>query len=73
MVDRGQSGDAPWTHGGADRGHGGALTGAWPPTTPVRQSSPVGAKKGEEEHGELGSGLTGARAALKRPGDGGAR
>jgi hypothetical protein len=34
-VDRGRSGGAPWTHGGADRGHGGALTGAWPPTAPV--------------------------------------
>jgi hypothetical protein len=28
--------------------------------------------KGREEHGELSSGLTGARAALWRPGDGGA-
>jgi hypothetical protein len=51
----------PWTDGGADRGgpgHGGALTG--------------GGAKGIEEHGELGSGLTGARVALWRPGDGGA-
>jgi hypothetical protein len=39
-VDRGRSGGALWTHGGTDRGHGGALTGA--------------------------------RAALRRPGDGGA-
>jgi hypothetical protein len=28
--------------------------------------------KGREEHGELSVGLTGARAALWRPGDGGA-
>jgi hypothetical protein len=31
-----------------------------------------GGAKGREEHGQLGSGLTGARAALWRPGDGGA-
>jgi hypothetical protein len=31
-----------------------------------------GGAKGREEHGELGSGLTEARAALWRPGDGGA-
>jgi hypothetical protein len=31
-----------------------------------------GGAKGIEEHGELGSGLTGARVALWRPGDGGA-
>jgi hypothetical protein len=46
-VDRGQSGGAPWTHGGADRGHDGALNGAWPPAAPVRQSSPVGVHNGE--------------------------
>jgi hypothetical protein len=28
----------PWTDVGADRGHDGALTGAWPPAAPVRQS-----------------------------------
>jgi hypothetical protein len=41
----------PWTDAGADRGHGGALTGAWPPATPVRQSSPVGAQNGEGSEG----------------------
>jgi hypothetical protein len=51
-VDRGRSGGAPWTHGGADRGHGGALTGGWPPAAPVRQSSPVGTQNGE---GSMGS------------------
>jgi hypothetical protein len=50
-VDRGWSGGAPWTHSGADRGHGGALTGAWPPVVPVRQSSPAGAQKGERSMG----------------------
>jgi hypothetical protein len=32
----------PWTDTGMDRGHGGALTGAWPPAAPVRLSSPAG-------------------------------
>jgi hypothetical protein len=50
-VDRGRSGGAPWTHGGADRGHGDALTGAWPPAAPVRQSSPAGAYNGEGSEG----------------------
>jgi hypothetical protein len=50
-VDRGQSGGAPWTHGGADRGHGGALTGAWPSAAPVHQSSPAGAHNGEGSEG----------------------
>jgi hypothetical protein len=50
-VDRGRSGGAPWTHGGADRGHGGTLTGACPPVAPVRQSLPVGAQKGERSTG----------------------
>jgi hypothetical protein len=43
----------PWTDAGADRGHDGALTGAWPPTTPVRQSSPAGAQNGEGSEGNL--------------------
>jgi hypothetical protein len=50
-VDRGQSGGAPWTHGGADRGHGGALTGAWPPAALVYGSSPVGAQQREGDVG----------------------
>jgi hypothetical protein len=50
-VDQGRSTGAPWTHGGADRGHGGALTGAWPPAAPVRQSSPAGAQNGEGSAG----------------------
>jgi hypothetical protein len=64
-----------WTDASTDRGgpeHGSALTGARPPTAPVRQSSPGGGAKGREEHGELGLDLTGARAALWRLGDGGA-
>jgi hypothetical protein len=36
----------PWTDAGADSGHGGALTGAWPPAASVRQSSPAGAQNG---------------------------
>jgi hypothetical protein len=50
-VDRGQSGGVPWTHGGADRGHGGTLTEAWPPATLVRQSSLVGEQNGEGSEG----------------------
>jgi hypothetical protein len=50
-VDRGRSGGAPWTHGGADRGHGGALTGAWLSAALVRQSSPAGAHNGEGSEG----------------------
>jgi hypothetical protein len=60
----------PWTDIGADRRHGCALTRAWPLAAPVRLSSPAGAQNGEG-HGKLGSGLTGARAALWKPGDGG--
>jgi hypothetical protein len=41
----------PWTDTGADRGHGGALTGAWPPTALVRLSSPAGAQNGEGDTG----------------------
>jgi hypothetical protein len=38
---------APWTNGDTDRGHGGALTGAWPPAAPVHGSSPAGAQQRE--------------------------
>jgi hypothetical protein len=41
----------PWTDVGADRGHSGAVTGAWPPAAPVRQSSPVGVQNGEGSEG----------------------
>jgi hypothetical protein len=37
----------PWFDTGVDRGHGGVLTGAWPPAAPVRLSSPAGAQNGE--------------------------
>jgi hypothetical protein len=41
----------PWTDAGADRGHNGVLTGAWPPAAPVRQSSPAGVQNGEGSEG----------------------
>jgi hypothetical protein len=41
----------PWTDASADRGHGGVLTGAWPPAAPVRQSSTAGAQNGEGSEG----------------------
>jgi hypothetical protein len=40
-----------WTDAGADRGHGGALTGAWSRAAPVRQSSPTGAQQREGNAG----------------------
>jgi hypothetical protein len=40
-----------WTDAGADRGHDGALTRAWPPAALVRQSSPAGAQNGEGSEG----------------------
>jgi hypothetical protein len=50
-VDRPGGLGPPWTDASADRGHGGTLTGAWPPAAPVRQSSPVGAQNGEGSEG----------------------
>jgi hypothetical protein len=50
-VDRGRSGSAPWTHGCADRWHGGALTGAWLPAAPVHGSLPAGTQNGEVSEG----------------------
>jgi hypothetical protein len=58
-VDRPGALGPPWTDTGADRGHVGALTGAWPPVALVRQSSPAGAQNGE---GSMGSS---ARASLE--------
>jgi hypothetical protein len=52
----------PWTDAGADNGHSGALTGAWPPAAPVRRSSPTGAQNGE---GGTGSSIR-ASPELKR-------
>jgi hypothetical protein len=40
-----------WTDAGADKGHGGALTRAWPPAAPVRQSSSAGAQNREGSEG----------------------
>jgi hypothetical protein len=50
-VDRPRVLGPPWTDAGADRGHGGMLTGAWPPAAPVHQSSPAGAQNGEGSEG----------------------
>jgi hypothetical protein len=43
----------PWTDTGADRGHDGALTGAWPPAALVLQSPLAGAQNGEGSEGNL--------------------
>jgi hypothetical protein len=40
-----------WTDAEVDKGHSGALTGAWPPAAPVRQSSLAGAQNGEGSEG----------------------
>jgi hypothetical protein len=60
-VDRGRSGGAPWTHGGADRGHGGALTGARPLASAEHGSSPAGVQQREGNVGSSASSLYGAR------------
>jgi hypothetical protein len=46
-VDQGRSGGAPWTHGGADRGHGGSLTEARPLASAEHGSSPTGVQQRE--------------------------
>jgi hypothetical protein len=43
----------PWADVGADRGHGGTLTRAWPSAAPVHQSSPMGAQNREGSEGNL--------------------
>jgi hypothetical protein len=74
-VDRPDVLGPPWTDAGADKGHGGALTGAWPPATPVCQSSPAGAQNREGSEGnsarvspELGR-LCGGRATTVQNGE----
>jgi hypothetical protein len=65
----------PWTDGGTDRGGAGARWHTHWSSVSGRSDAPNlagGGAKGREEHGELGSSLTGARVALWRPGDGGA-
>jgi hypothetical protein len=52
-VDRPGMLDPPWTDTGVDRGHGGALTGGWPPAAPVRQSLAAGVQNGEGSEGNL--------------------
>jgi hypothetical protein len=50
-VDRPGALGPPWTDAGAESGHGGALTGAWPPAALVRQGTPAGAQNGEGNEG----------------------
>jgi hypothetical protein len=50
-VDRPGVRGPPWTDTGVDRGRDGALNGAWPPTAPVRLSSPAGMQNGERSTG----------------------
>jgi hypothetical protein len=61
----------PWTDAGTDRGHGGALIGAWPSAAPVRQSSPAGAQNGEGSEGNSARVSPELGRPLWRPGDGG--
>jgi hypothetical protein len=64
-VDRSGALGPPWTDGGTDRGGAGAWQRAHRSSTSGRSGAPKltdGGAKGREEHGELGSGLTGARA-----------
>jgi hypothetical protein len=52
-VDRPGALGPPSTDAGVDSGHGGVLTGARPPATLVRQSSPAGVQQIEERTGNL--------------------
>jgi hypothetical protein len=67
-VDRPGTLGPPWTDGGVDRGGGGgARWRAHWSSAFGRSGAPKltgGGAKGREEHGELGSGLTGARVAV---------
>jgi hypothetical protein len=73
-VDRPGALGPPWTDGGMDRGGAGARWRAHQSSASSRSSAPklIGrGAKGREEHGELGSGLIGARAtAVARRGHG---
>jgi hypothetical protein len=63
-VDRPGALSPPWTDDGADRGGAGARLRAHRSSASGRSGAPKltgGGAKGREEHGELGSGLTGAR------------
>jgi hypothetical protein len=64
-VDRPGALGPPWTDASADNRHGGTLTGARPPATPVRQSSPVGAQNGE---GGTGSSIRASPGLERRRG-----
>jgi hypothetical protein len=62
----------PWTNGGIDRGGVGARWRAHRSSASGRSGAPKLAGGGAKGREELGAGLTEARAALWRPGDGGA-
>jgi hypothetical protein len=49
------------------------LAGAWPPAAPVLKGASQGAKDGEMGSGNPLKGLTGERAVVRWPGDGGER
>jgi hypothetical protein len=55
-VDRDRSHGAPWTHGGADRGHGGAVTGARASASSAHGNSPAGVQQREGNVGNSEAG-----------------